>query len=110
MKILHIIERFQKAPWTSAFCGELLNQFAKDGVDCRFLVKKRAEDFFFVDKRIQVAFGDVKGVLAEALKQFAALSDEVRRTMGMRGRQLVEEKYTWSAVTQAMLVHYNTLR
>ncbi len=65
MKILHIIERFQKAAGTSAFCGALVNQFAEDGVDCRLLVKAKEKDLYPVDGRILTFWGDVECVLAD---------------------------------------------
>ena len=44
--------------------------------------------------------------LARALKEAMALTDEERHEMGVRGRKLVEEKYTWNAVVKAMVKGY----
>jgi len=44
--------------------------------------------------------------LAGALAEMMGLSDEERQAMGAKGRMLVEEKYTWSAVSKAMLTAY----
>lgn len=44
--------------------------------------------------------------LAKAIGEMAALTDERRAEMGARGRKLVEEKYTWSAVAKAMAKAY----
>lgn len=47
--------------------------------------------------------------LAKALKEAMALTDAERHGMGMRGRKLVEEKYTWDAVVKAMVKGYKEL-
>jgi glycosyltransferase involved in cell wall biosynthesis len=44
--------------------------------------------------------------LAEALREATAMTDEKRRAMGERGRQLIEQKYTWSAAAQKMMAVY----
>lgn len=41
--------------------------------------------------------------IAEALRQMTACSDEERHAMGMRGRALVERKYTWEGVAKRVL-------
>jgi glycosyltransferase involved in cell wall biosynthesis len=40
--------------------------------------------------------------LANALREAIALSDEERRQMGLRGRQLVEQKYSWQHIAKEM--------
>ena len=47
--------------------------------------------------------------LAETFKKVAALSAEELEAMGKRGRKLVEEKYTWEAVSSAMVGGYKKL-
>ena len=47
--------------------------------------------------------------LTKALAEAIALTDEERHEMGMRGRKLVEEKYTWDAVVKAMVKGYKEL-
>lgn len=47
--------------------------------------------------------------LAKALREAMAFTDEERYKMGIRGRQLVEEKYTWNAVVKAMLAGYEAV-
>ena len=44
--------------------------------------------------------------LDEALGSVIAMSDAERGEMGMRGKKLVEEKYTWDAVSSAMVDGY----
>ena len=44
--------------------------------------------------------------LVRALREAVALSDEERQAMGQRGRQLVEERYTWPAAAGKMLAVY----
>ena len=44
--------------------------------------------------------------LADALRQATLLSDAERHAMGLRGRQLVEENYTWPAAAQKMISVY----
>lgn len=44
--------------------------------------------------------------LAKALAEAMSLTDNERHEMGERGRKLVEEKYTWDAVTTNMLKGY----
>jgi glycosyltransferase involved in cell wall biosynthesis len=44
--------------------------------------------------------------LAEALNEAMRLSDEERRAMGLRGRRLVEENYTWPAAAKKMMAVY----
>lgn len=45
-------------------------------------------------------------VLAKTLREMMSFSDEARAEMGARGRQLVEEKYTWRAVAERLVVAY----
>ena len=47
--------------------------------------------------------------LATALKEAMSLSSDELQIMGKRGRKLVEEKYTWDAVVDAMVVRYQAL-
>lgn len=47
-----------------------------------------------------------KASLDEALREAMALPRETLRAMGARGRRLVEEKYTWKAVCDAMVEGY----
>ncbi|MEG1933221.1 MAG: hypothetical protein RR133_01385, partial [Kiritimatiellia bacterium] len=47
--------------------------------------------------------------LAEALRRIMMLSDNARKEMGIRGRKLVEEYYTWDAVGRRMIGAYQTL-
>ena len=47
--------------------------------------------------------------LATALREAMALSDEERREMGVRGRRLVEEKYSWPTITRRMISVYEWL-
>lgn len=42
------------------------------------------------------------GPLAEALNEAVRLPEEERRAMGLRGRKLVEENYTWPAAAKKM--------
>ncbi len=65
MKILHAITGMQKAAGTSVFCGEILNELAKAGEDCRLLVQKKSDDFYPVNARIRIFEGDVRQVCAE---------------------------------------------
>jgi glycosyltransferase involved in cell wall biosynthesis len=44
--------------------------------------------------------------LADALREAVSRTDEERREMGRRGRQLIEQRYTWSAAAQKMLAVY----
>ena len=44
--------------------------------------------------------------LADALRQALGLTDEERREMGARGRELVEEKYRWPAIGRQMRAAY----
>lgn len=44
--------------------------------------------------------------LADALRKAIGFSDAERREMGARGRKLVDEKYTWKAVCDAMVEGY----
>ena len=46
------------------------------------------------------------GPLAEALNEAVRLPDEERRAMGLRGRKLIEENYTWSAAARKMVAVY----
>ena len=48
--------------------------------------------------------------LAAALKEAMSLYDAERREMGVRGRRLVEEKYTWDAVVKAMVKGYEEVQ
>jgi glycosyltransferase involved in cell wall biosynthesis len=47
--------------------------------------------------------------LVEALEEAMALSDEERRQMGLNGRALVEQKYTWPAIALQMKSGYKSL-
>lgn len=47
--------------------------------------------------------------LRAALSELMGLSDAQRAEMGARGRKLVEEKYTWSAVAKTILASYEEL-
>ena len=47
--------------------------------------------------------------LAEALQGAMALSDGARRDMGLRGRQLVSDAYTWERCVEQMLAWYASL-
>ncbi len=49
-------------------------------------------------------------VLAKAIQEMMEMSDEEREKMGEKGRKLVEEKYTWSAVGKKMKEVYEELR
>ena len=44
--------------------------------------------------------------LAKAIQEMIDAGDEARREMGSRGRKLVEEKYTWDAIVNAMVKGY----
>jgi glycosyltransferase involved in cell wall biosynthesis len=44
--------------------------------------------------------------LCEALLKFIDKTDDERREMGLRGRKLVEEQYTWDAVVKKMVEGY----
>ena len=46
------------------------------------------------------------GSLADALKEAVSLPESIRREMGERGQQMVDEKYTWGAVVHRMVVGY----
>ncbi len=48
--------------------------------------------------------------LAKVLRELVALLDDERQAMGMRGRGLVGEKYTWDAVGQQMKRTYERVR
>lgn len=50
--------------------------------------------------------GNEPDVLAKALREMMSFSDEARAEMGARGRQLVEEKYSWRAVAERLVVAY----
>lgn len=47
--------------------------------------------------------------LVKALSEAISLSDDERIEMGMRGRKLVEEKYTWDAVVKAVVKGYEAI-
>ena len=47
--------------------------------------------------------------LAKVIGEMMKLSDEERSAMGARGRRLVEEKYTWKAVCDAMVDGYRRI-
>ena len=47
--------------------------------------------------------------LADTLKDAMSLGDVQRREMGVRGRKLVEENYTWKAVVNAMVKGYEEI-
>ena len=47
--------------------------------------------------------------LATALKSAMSLSDEERREMGLRGRLLIQKKYTWSSVVNTMVKGYESV-
>lgn len=44
--------------------------------------------------------------LAAALREAIALSDDARHEMGLRGKRLVEEKYSWASAAKQMLSVY----
>ena len=44
--------------------------------------------------------------LAEAIREMISVGDERRREMGLNGRKLVEERYTWDAVAHTMVNEY----
>jgi glycosyltransferase involved in cell wall biosynthesis len=48
--------------------------------------------------------------LARALREATALTGDERRAMGRRGRELVRERYTWSACADATLACYERAR
>lgn len=50
-----------------------------------------------------------KASLDAALREAMALPQETLRAMGARGRRLVEEKYTWKAVCDAMMEGYRRI-
>lgn len=45
--------------------------------------------------------------LAKALVEATSLSDEVRHSMGQRGRSLIAEKYSWETIAQDMISVYD---
>ena len=47
--------------------------------------------------------------LANALKEAISLTDAERHEMGLRGRMLVEKKYTWDAVVKAIIKGYKDI-
>ena len=47
--------------------------------------------------------------LANALTNATSLSDIERRQMGIRGRELIEEKYTWGAVVRQIIKGYESI-
>lgn len=47
--------------------------------------------------------------LSKAIEDLIGLSDDEREQMGARGRKLVEEKYTWKAVCDAMIEGYRRI-
>ena len=49
------------------------------------------------------------GMLAKAIREMIAMDDAKRLEMGLRGRRLVEEKYTWDAVVEAMIESYKVV-
>lgn len=53
--------------------------------------------------------GNSTDELTSVLHEMMALSDTKRREMGICGRKLVEEKYTWAAVAEQMRKVYNSL-
>ena len=44
--------------------------------------------------------------LAAAIKEMMTLDDAARRSVGEKGRRLVEDKYTWDAVADTMIAKY----
>ena len=48
--------------------------------------------------------------LSVAMREMMSLSDKDRQEMGMHGRALVEEKYTWDAVVKAIVNGYENVR
>jgi poly(glycerol-phosphate) alpha-glucosyltransferase len=50
------------------------------------------------------------GEMAEGLSSLLEMSDAERREMGMRGRRLVEARFTWTKVAMRMREIYGTLR
>jgi len=53
--------------------------------------------------------GNDPAVLSAALRELMALSDMARAEMGVRGRELVTERFTWSAVAAQMEERYRAL-
>ena len=47
--------------------------------------------------------------LAETFRMIASLASNELNTMGLRGRRLVEEKYTWAAVVKEMVKGYEEI-
>lgn len=47
--------------------------------------------------------------LSEAIVEMMSLSDAERAEMGMRGRKLVEDKYTWEAIAKSIKEEYTKL-
>lgn len=47
--------------------------------------------------------------LANAISQMVALSDDTRIEMGMRGRKLIAERYSWDAITKQLKSDYEAL-
>ena len=48
--------------------------------------------------------------LSAAMCEMMSMSDEERRQMGVRGRRLVEEKYTWAVVVKAVVAGYQSVQ
>lgn len=47
--------------------------------------------------------------LAFVIREMIAIGDVKRREMGIRGCELVKEKFTWDAVTKMMIAEYNKI-
>ena len=48
--------------------------------------------------------------LASALKRMTTLSDEERMEMGLRGRKLIEERYSWNGIAKQLKSDYEELQ
>jgi poly(glycerol-phosphate) alpha-glucosyltransferase len=44
--------------------------------------------------------------LAGGLEELVGMSEDQRKAMGMRGRKLVEERYTWGPIAEQMVQVY----
>ena len=53
--------------------------------------------------------GNEPPVLAQAIRDMMDMDDDGRCEMGVRGRRLVEEKYIWAAVAEAMVREYERI-
>lgn len=48
-------------------------------------------------------------LLAKTIQEMIDIGDVVRREMGIRGRKLVDEKYTWNAVVERLIREYRNV-